>query len=215
MPFGKSFIDNPSSKGHKIERREFYRRDDKDFIDMCKAVPFIFGGELTAVVLWKMARSEGPKIMLLCTGPNAASITGCDFVPPMGRDRQFYSVDADTAIECRAYPSMHHKNEMMKVCPPNQIAGHACMAWWEIKDTSKPDEGNPVLCTGVVAVKGAVIPKGDGLEHETKDRLLTIAGLAGVKANKEMEEGEIIANIRAHRAKPAKPAGKTKELVTA
>lgn len=219
MAFGKSFIDNPISKGHKIERREFYCTNgsrDEDFRNARKAVPFVIGGEPTAMCWWQKA-SDGTTPMIF-TGVPMKPADQRIVVAPMGCDRKYYPGDADgTLIEGRAYRSLPHRNDMYLVCPPNQVPGFACMAWWEVNDTAKPEEGSAFLCTGLCPTADAsklAVSSGDGLETKSRQELLTQAGLLGIRdCSKDMPDGEIIAKIR-EKKRPKAKSEKTKEPVT-
>jgi hypothetical protein len=213
MP-GKSFRPNQVSKGNLIEVREFYARD-VDFRQMTQVVPFPPTQEPVAQC-WYQRTTEGAEVF--CVGIPTKTPDQRLLQPLHACDRAIVKGDtSDTMIEARAFRHPAHSQQMYKVRPRGVVPGYACMAWWEVENPEKPDEGSAKLCIGLVQTKEGQAVKDaspDGLEASTMAQLKTLAGREGVKYDETMNEGEIIARIRDARAKKAKKKSeKTQEPV--
>ncbi len=186
MPYSRFVVDNPALKGFKIERRSFGVLGEH-YERMLLVVPLAGVGNV-----WWQRDTSG--ISLLGTGKALISGDKRSIQTIIGADQKTIPGDEPgTLIEIRCFRSLHHKKQMLLVCSPNPVSGFLCESWWE------KDGETPVLCSGMRASANAKVPDGDGLDHKTRNELLTIAGLAGIKKAQDMQDGEVIESIRAVR----------------
>lgn len=126
-------------------------------------------------------------------------------------------IDSPDGRERRLFTTPSERGQMEKIVLPSLPGGFRIEARWE---TPKDADGNPdpgavwTLVLGAVrdASAPATVASGDGLDAKTLPELLTIAGVEQVKdaagkplKAKTMEPPELIAHIRAHRAKKTAP----------
>lgn len=196
MPFETQVVDNDAIKGFVIEERFFEARDE-DFAMLCKAVPFKPDAPPEARAWW-----ANNAILI-------GSPTNC--IVNMVNMRGYFVTPDNKVIEYRKYNAPKVKEKALRFCPAGRITGFECFAWWRVVPDDQPRGGAAVLCVGLrpFVVEGAEKPplSRDGLEAKSRDELVTIAGMSGIRDIQPGEpEGQIIARIRdAKSAKKQKP----------
>ena len=192
----REFIPNPNMKAASIERRRMAASSEeyKRWLDV---VP-VEGGNA-----WWQGSTQ-PQLRAFVVGVRK----GWDIkrqvpIPVSGADRQIVGFPNEPKVEVRVFKSILALNPMLAVCPLNQVPGMPCEAWWEANGQYMD---LMIGCRKSVAV-GEALPladKGDGLDGETRESLVTTATMEGVKFGKDAGDGEIIERIRKHRESKAK-----------
>lgn len=196
----REFIPNPNMRAASIERRRM-AVGSEEYKRWLEVVPAEGAG-----AWWQ--NSANPQLRAFIVGVRKGwDIKRAVPIPSSGADRQIMTYAGEPKVEIRVFKSILALNPMLAVCPVNQVPGMPCEAWWE---ASGQHMDLMVGCRKSVSPVSSPLPeKGDGLDGEPRESLVTIAGIEGVKFGKDSGEGEIVERIRKHRETKAK----TKEPV--